>query len=84
MEGLQIQHIACDTCEYIGKAEEWLDENSPNLREFLMEKKGWDIATPEGKRAFEHVYSGAVCPACGSSAEIDVDPYEVLFPRSRD
>lgn len=72
------EFISCDRCDFLGRSEEWLDESSPNLREFLLEKKGIDIATPEGRSYFHLFFAGAVCPECGNHAEIDTDPFNTI------
>ena len=69
------EFISCDRCDCVDRAEKFIDESSPNLREFLLEKKGIDIETEEGKRMFQNVFAGAVCPACGNFGDIDMDPF---------
>lgn len=69
------EFISCDRCECTDKAERFLDASSPNLREFLMEKQGIDIATEAGRATFQSGFAGAICPACGNFGDIDIDPF---------
>lgn len=69
------EFISCDRCGCTDAAERFLDESSPNLREFLIEKKGIDIETEEGRIMFQCVFAGAVCHACGNFGDIDIDPF---------